>query len=49
MNGSIFVTILWFKVGIIVDIFALVWIIGFWVKAPFTKWKNQHEKLKKKK
>ncbi len=28
-------------VGIIFSVFGLVWLIGFWAKAPFTKWKNQ--------
>ncbi len=36
-------------IGIFIDIFSAVWIIGFWKKAPFSKWKNQSKKLKEEK
>lgn len=42
----IIVTIIFPVIGIFIDIFGAIWIIGFWMKAPFTKWKNQSEKLK---
>lgn len=46
---GIIVTIYFPIIGIFIDIFAVIWIIGMWKNAPFTKWKNQYKKLKEEK
>lgn len=45
----IVVTFVWLPLGVFFDIFGIVWIIGLWAKAPYTKWRNQREKLKEQK
>lgn len=35
--------------GIIFDVFGAIWIIGFWSKAPYKKWRNQAERIKEEK
>lgn len=35
--------------GILITIFSLVFIVSLWVKAPYKKWKNQADELKKEK
>ncbi len=34
-----------FAAGIIVSLFAVFWIIGFWKNASFRKWKNQKARI----
>ena len=43
---GIILTIFVPSIGVFVDVFGIVWIIGMWKKAPFIKWKNQSERLK---
>lgn len=45
----IVVTFVWLPLGVIFDIFGIVWLVGIWAKAPFVKWRNQREKLQDKK
>ncbi|MCM1494672.1 MAG: hypothetical protein NC089_02630 [Bacteroides sp.] len=45
----IVVTFVYLPLGIFFDIVGIVWIIGLWAKAPFTKWKNQKKKLEEEK
>lgn len=44
--------IMWFVkpiMGGIFTVFSVFWVIGFWKKAPYKKWKNQAKKLKESK
>ena len=41
--------VMWFVkpiMGGIFTVFGIFWVVGFWAKAPYKKWKNQAQKLK---